>query len=313
MLLEFTICLAMVAITFIAIYVLKKVQPNNVNEWDSLKGTMTKGDYYFKKNIEEIISSGNKDVNPRPKWHDGTPAHTLFTTQRIESYDISKGECPLTTVKPTAWKSAINEMFVIYQEQSSSLEAFHKHKVMWWDEWESKDIPGTIGNRYGYVVKKYDLINKLIKELKEDPYGRRHNMNLNQYVDLESSDGLHSCAYETLWSVRDGGYLDCTLIQRSNDVCCAYDVNNVQYVALLMMIAKASGLKPGVFTRFVQNMHIYDRHIEIAKEYLNREPVCPNARLVFEPKSDNFYEFTIDDFRVEEYEPHKRLKAELAI
>ena len=273
---------------------------------------MTKGDYYFRKHLNEILTNGIKDINPRPVWHDGTPAHSYFITQTIETYDLSKGECPLTTIKPTAWKSAINEMLVIYQEQSSKLEDFHKHNVMWWDEWESKDIPGTIGNRYGYVVKKYDLINKLIQGIKENPYGRRHNMNLNQYVDLESSDGLHSCAYETLWSVR-GEFLDCTLIQRSNDMCAAADINVTQYACLLMMIAKATGYKAGKFTRFVQNMHIYDRHIEIAKEYLNRESVSPNARIIFEPKSDNFYDFTIDDFRVEDYEPHKRIKTELAI
>jgi len=273
---------------------------------------MTKGDYYFRKHLNEILTNGIKDINPRPVWHDGTPAHSYFITQTIETYDLSKGECPLTTIKPTAWKSAINEMLVIYQEQSSKLEDFHKHNVMWWDEWESKDIPGTIGNRYGYVVKKYDLINKLIQGIKENPYGRRHNMNLNQYVDLESSDGLHSCAYETLWSIR-GEFLDCTLIQRSNDMCAAADINVTQYACLLMMIAKATGYKPGKFTRFVQNMHIYDRHIEIAKEYLNRESVSPNARIIFEPKSDNFYDFTIDDFRVEDYEPHKRIKTELAI
>ena len=273
---------------------------------------MTKGDYYFRKHLNEILTNGIKDINPRPVWHDGTPAHSYFITQTIETYDLSKGECPLTTIKPTAWKSAINEMLVIYQEQSSKLEDFHKHNVMWWDEWESKDIPGTIGNRYGYVVKKYGLINKLIQGIKENPYGRRHNMNLNQYVDLESSDGLHSCAYETLWSIR-GEFLDCTLIQRSNDMCAAADINVTQYACLLMMIAKATGYKPGKFTRFVQNMHIYDRHIEIAKEYLNRESVSPNARIIFEPKSDNFYDFTIDDFRVEDYEPHKRIKTELAI
>ena len=276
------------------------------------KELMTKGDYYFKKNISEILLNGIKDENPRPMWSDGVPAHSHFITQTIETYDLSKGQCPLTTAKPTAWKSAIHEIFVIYQEQSNKLEDFHKHNVMWWGEWESKDIPGTIGNRYGYVVKKYDLINKLIKEIKENPYGRRHNINLNQYVDLESSDGLHSCAFETLWSVR-GEYLDCTLIQRSNDVCAAYDVNCVQYSCLLMMIGKATGYKPGKFTRFVQNMHIYDRHIEIAKEYFNRTETSPNAKIIFEPKSDNFYDFKIDDFRVEDYNPHKKIKIELAV
>lgn len=280
--------------------------------WEDVKGTMTKGDYYFKKYISQILEEGINDVNPRPIWHDGTPAHTKFITQTFETYDLSKGESPVTTIKPTAWKSAINEMFVIYQEQSSSLEAFHKHKVMWWDDFESKDIPGTIGNRYGYVVNKYKLIDKLINDIKTNPYGRRHNMNLNQYVDLESSDGLHSCAFETLWSVR-GEYLDCTLIQRSNDVCAAFNINNLQYACLLMMIAKATGYKPGKFSRFVQNMHIYDRHIETAKEYIKRESLAPNARIVFEPKSDNFYEFTIEDFRIEEYKAYKSIKTEIAL
>lgn len=280
--------------------------------WEDVKGTMTKGDYYFKKYINQILEEGIDDVNPRPVWHDGTPAHTKFITQTFETYDLSKGESPVTTIKPTAWKSAINEIFVIYQEQSSSLEAFHKHNVMWWDDFESKDIPGTIGNRYGYVVNKYKLIDKLINDIKSNPYGRRHNMNLNQYIDLESSDGLHSCAFETLWSVR-GEYLDCTLVQRSNDVCAAFNINTSQYACLLMMIAKATGYKPGKFSRFVQNMHIYDRHIETAKEYLKRESLAPNARIVFKPKSDNFYEFTIDDFRIEEYEAHKSIKTEIAL
>lgn len=174
---------------------------------------MSAGDINFKYAMNMIFDEGVKDVNPRPVWADGTPAHTLFTTQYVELYDITAGECPLTTVKPTAWKSAINEILVIYQDQTSDLKAFHNRGVKWWDEWESKDYPGTIGHRYGYVVKKYDLINKLIEGIKTNPYGRRHEMNLNQYECLNSSDGLHSCAFETLWSVR-GEYLDCTLNQR---------------------------------------------------------------------------------------------------
>lgn len=274
----------------------------------------TKGDYYFKQAILKIMLEGIKDENPRPVWHDGTPAHSYFVTQFVETYDLSKGEVPITTIKPTAFKTAIREMFWIYQKQSNRLDDAHDLGIMWWDEWESKDYPGTIGHRYGYVVNKYKLIDNLIQGIKENPYGRRHNMNLNQYVDLSSSDGLHSCAFETLWSVR-GEYLDCTLIQRSNDVCAAMDVNNVQYTCLLMMIAKATGYKPGVFTRFVQNLHIYDRHMEVAREYLNRKPEVfeEPVRIIFEPKSDNFYEFTIDDFRLENYNAQPRLKVELAI
>lgn len=275
---------------------------------------MNKADIMFQNAIKMVLEEGMMEEGKvRAKWEDGTPAATKFCTQYVETYDISKGEFPITTVKPTFIKSFIKEVFWIFQDQTSDLDVLeNKYNVKYWREWESKDKPGTIGNRYGYVVKKYDQINKLINGLKNEPLSRRHIINLNQIECLESTDGLHSCAFETLWSVR-GEYLDVTLVQRSNDVVGAYNANNIQYVALQLMIANTVGLKPGKFTRFVQNIHIYDRHFDVAKEYVNRKPSDKQPKLIFEPKSNNFYDYTIDDFRVEDYEPQSQIKFELAI
>lgn len=275
---------------------------------------MNIADVKFQEAIKMILEEGVMEKgNVRAHWEDGEPAPTKFCTQYIETYDISKGEFPITTVKPTFIKNFINEIFWIYQDQTSDLNVLrNKYNINYWNDWESKDYPGTIGHRYGYVVKKYDQMNKLLEGLKNDPLNRRHRIDLNQIECLDSSDGLYSCAYSTLWTVR-GEYLDCTLLQRSNDVIGAYNANNIQYVALQMMIAHTVGLKPGKFTRFVQNIHIYNRHIDVAKEFLNRKPSELQPKLIFEPKSTDFYSYTIDDFKIVDYEPQPRIKFELAI
>ena len=137
-------------------------------------------------------------------------------------------------------------------------------------------------------------------------------MSLWQEDDLRGEIGLPPCAFQTLWSVR-GEYLDCTLIQRSQDVLGANNINNVQYVALMMMFARHCGLKPGMFTHFIQNVHIYDRHIPIAKEFMERPSSALQPKLIFEPKSDNFYDFTIDDFKIVDYEPQEKKFIQIAI
>ena len=275
---------------------------------------MNIADLKFQEAIKMILEDGvMEEGNVRAHWEDGETAYTKFCTQYTETYDISKGEFPITTVKPTFIKNFINEVFWIYQDQTSDLNVLReKYNIKYWDSWESKDMPGTIGARYGYVVKKYDQINKLIDGLKNDPMNRRHRIDLNQFDCLEQTDGLHSCAYSTLWTVR-GEYLDCTLLQRSNDVVGAYNANNIQYVALQMMIAHTVGLKPGKFTRFVQNIHIYSRHLEVTQEYLNRKPSEKQPKLIFKPKTNDFYSYTFDDFEIVDYEPQPRIKFELAI
>lgn len=273
---------------------------------------MNIGDLRFREALEDIMLFGEWDENPRPRWSDGKPAKSRFLTQYIEKYDISKGEFPITTIKPTAWKTGIKEILWIYQEQSNDLTiAKEKYGIQWWDDWNVGD--NTIGYRYGHTVKRYDLISNLLKDIIENPYGRRHIMSLWQEQEfIEDTDGLNPCAFQTLWSVR-GEYLDCTLIQRSNDVVAAYNINNIQYVALLMMIAKHCGLKPGKYVRFVQNLHIYDRHFDVANEYLKIMPSEKQPKLIFEPKTNNFFNFTIDDFSIVDYEPNESLKIEIAI
>lgn len=279
---------------------------------------MNLADAMLVDDIENILKNGYRDENPRPKYKDGTPAHTLSVNHVIRTYDLQE-EFPICSLRPIAWKSAIKEILWIYQDQSNSLEILNdKYGVHYWNDWESKDIPNTIGQRYGATVKKYALIDKLIKGIKEDPYSRRHIMSLWQEEDFKESDGLVPCAFLTQWNVRDE-YLDMVLYQRSGDMLAASGaggINEVQYACLLLMIAKATGYKAGKFTHFVTNEQIYDRHIEQAKELLKRYWYVDYdfPEMKFNPKTNNFYEFTIDDFELIRYNPIKpQLKLELGI
>lgn len=293
---------------------------------------MNKTDKYMNEAIKEILRNGYKDENPRPKYEDGTPAHTLSINHAVRKYDLSKGEFPICMLRPQAWKSGIKEVLWIYQDASNSLDLLReKYNVHYWNEWESKDVPNTIGKRYGYIVKKYDLMNKLLKGLIENPYGRRHIIDLYQYQELEETDGLYPCAFLTVWNVRKGKenkeYLDMTLFQRSGDMLAASGaggINEIQYTALLMMVARHCGYKVGVFTHFIANEQIYDRHIEQAEKMLNRYATlemqeyfgnrCMAPKLILNPNKKNFYDITIDDFTVIDYEPIKpQLKLELGI
>ena len=283
---------------------------------------MNKADKYTYELLNRILNEGYKDVNPRPKYADGTPAHTLSVNNNIRIYDIGAGEFPICTLRPIAIKMAIKEMFWIYQDASNDLNMLReKYNIHYWDEWPSKDVPGTIGHRYGYVVRKYKLMENLLKELVEDPYSRRHIIDLWQYKELRETDGLAPCAFLTVWNVRNDGngneYLDLTLFQRSGDslaASCA-GVNECQYAALLMMVAKHCNYKVGTLCHHVVNEQIYDRHVDQAKELIRRyeekeqaemhgkKHVNPN--LILDTDKTNFYEFTIDDFKLVDYEPMK--------
>ena len=276
-------------------------------------------DEYLKADIKNILTNGQKDENPRPKYEDGTPAYTYFVTHNVRTYDLSKGEFPITTLRPIAWKNAIKEVLWIYQDASNDLDVLeNKYNIHWWNSWESQNIPGTIGNRYGHTVARYDLMNKrVLEDIKKDPCGRYHIMNLWQEDELRSSDGLKPCAYETIWTVR-GNYLDMFLNQRSGDMLVASgagNVNEVQYAALLMMVARDTGYKPGKFTHMVVNEQIYDRHIENAKELLNRSSdISKTPTMKLNESKTNFYDITVDDFELLNYEPVKpNLKFELGV
>jgi thymidylate synthase len=259
---------------------------------------MIKSDDYYLTNIKKIMLDGCMDENPRPKYSDGQFAHSKFTTQVFEEYDISNDEFPITTLRNTAIKTGIKEILWIYQDQTNSLTSAINRGITWWNDWDIGD--GTIGQRYGSTVSKYDLMNKLLLNLKTDPFSRRHIINLYQENDLNETKGLYPCAYETIWSVRrmnDDLVLDMTLIQRSNDYIIAGYINKIQYVALQMMISSHLGYKIGKFCHLVQNLHIYDRHFVAVDEILKRTPINIQPKIILS-SSKNFYDYTIDDFNI---------------
>jgi len=277
---------------------------------------MNKADKYYIQNISKIMSEGSWDENPRPKYKDGTSAFSKFITQVWEEYDISKGEFPITTLRPTAIKTGIKEILWIYQKQTSSLQVARDMGINWWDEWNIGD--DTIGRRYGSTIGKYALMDGLLGGLMKDPFSRRHIMNMYQYTDLNETKGLYPCAYETIWSVRkvdDKLCLDLTLIQRSNDYLVAGYINKIQYVALQMMVAKHCGFEVGKFCHLVQNLHIYDRHFDAVTELINKEPLKDNYPFIELLTDKNFYDYTIDDFKIHNMSGVTKInsKLELAI
>ena len=271
---------------------------------------MTKADRYLIDDIHNILDNGYKDENPRPKYEDGTPAYTISVNHVTRKYDLSNGEFPVCTLRPQAWKTGIREIFTIYQKPTNVLSEMKDMGVTWWDPWDIGD--GTIGQRYGATVKRYDLMHKLIDDIKNDPYGRRKVVSLWQEADLAETPGLPPYAFLTIWNVR-GTYLDMCLVQRSGDMLTASGaggINEIQYAALMMMIAHVTGKEPGVFTHFVANEQIYDRHTENAHEMLKRaEQVTDDASqpaLVLKKEAGcAFEDFTIDDFEMRDYTPVK--------
>lgn len=274
---------------------------------------MNRADFYYKQNLSKIKSEGVLDVNPRPRYVDGTPAHSKFITQVFEEYDISKGQFPIPTLRNTAIKTGIREILWIYQKQSNSLADAREMGIRWWDSWDVGDK--TIGQRYGATVKRYDLMNNLLRNLKENPFSRRHIINLLQETDMAETEGLYPCAFETIWSVRpidDDLYLDVTLNQRSNDYLVAGYINKIQYVALQMMVAGHLGYKVGKFCHFVQNLHVYDRHQDAFDEIENRQYINIQPKLELK-ENKNFYDYTIDDFIITGVKDIPKIKSNLEL
>ena len=220
------------------------------------------------------------------------------------TYDISKGESPLITLRPIATKSSIGELLWIYQDESNDLEVLkNKYGVTWWDEWDIGNR--TIGTVYGETVRRHELVKKLLDGLKNDPDGRRHIISLWQEDDFKEKHGLKPCAFMTQWNVRHGkdgkDYLDMCLTQRSSDFATAGCINQLQYLVFLHLVARHLGMEVGRFTWFYNNIQIYDRHIEQAKELINRESIECTPRIVLNPNKTNFYDFTVDDIKIEGY------------
>ena len=287
---------------------------------------MTKGDYYHKQMLNRILREGFMDIDPRPRYADGTPAHTLSVNHAIQQYDLARGECPIETLRPIAWKSAVKEILWIYQMQSNRLDDLHALGIHYWDDWDIGD--GTIGCRYGATVKRHDLMKRLLKGLREHPFHRRHIMCMWQEDDFAdetggTTKGLNPCCYETIWNVRQDRngrlFLDMLMNQRSSDYETSCAINEIQYIALMLMVARECNMTPGVFTHVMENVQIYDRHKEQAEAIIKREPVSCSPRLLLDGDGRSFYDFTIDDFHMENYplevikKQNPQLKFELGI
>ncbi|MFV0556686.1 MAG: thymidylate synthase [Lactovum sp.] len=280
---------------------------------------MTHADNIFKSNIKKIMSIGVFSENARPHYKNGKVANSKYITGVFSEYDLSKGQFPITSLRPIPIKSAIKELLWIYQDQTSDLTLLkEKYGVHYWDDWK---LPGTnsIGQRYGATVAKYQIIKRLLEGLEKNPWNRRNIINLWQYQDFDETDGLLPCAFQTMFDVRreaDGHiYLDTTLTQRSNDMLVAHHINAMQYVALQMMIAKHFSWKIGKFFYFVNNLHIYDNQFEQVNELLSRTASEKEAQLLLNvPDGTNFFDIRPEDFKLIDYEPVKpQLKFELAI
>ncbi len=327
----------------------------------------TKGDMYTKFIMDKILQEGAFDHDPRPRYEDFypgatydekkrvvttrdgeeipvgeredvkvredgvvilVPAHTLSVNKGIEcTYDLSKGESPMITLRPIAVKASIAEILWIYQKESNDLVLFDEmlgkktwdedHKVNnWWLDWALRD-PNSgefllneeghphIGSCYGETVRKRHMLrSQVLDAMKKNPDGRRNITCLWQQDDFNEAHGLKPCAFLTIWNIRhewDGkDYLDMTMVQRSSDFATAGCINQVQYAALLKMVAKDLGVEAGYFTWKPINIQIYDRHIDQAIEMLSREPVNCRAEISINPDVTSFDDFTPGDVTIED-------------
>ena len=276
-------------------------------------------DREFKLAIKNVLEHGTVTEQTRAIYAKSRkPAFAKYITHYSVSYNLDEDEFPITQLRPIPWKSAIKEIMWIYQDGSNDLSLLQeKYGVHYWNLWEVGNT-GTIGQRYGATVRKYRIIHKLLKGLEENPWNRRNIINLWQYEDFEETEGLLPCAFQVMFDVRkenDKMYLDCALIQRSSDMLVALHINQVQYVALQMMIACHFGWDVGKFTHFVNNLHIYTNQYRKAYALMNRtnRSTEPKLRLTC-PKGTNFFDITIDDFVMEDYNPRlPKMKFDLAV
>ena len=267
---------------------------------------MSYADELFISNCRDIIENGfsDADLPVRPHWEYGVPAHTVKKFCIVNRYDLSK-EFPILTLRRTALKSSIDELLWIWQKKSNNVRELKTHI---WDAWADED--GSIGKAYGYqlgVKHKYkegmfDQVDRVLYDLKNNPASRRILTNLYVHADL-SEMALYPCAYSMTFNV-SGNRLNTILNQRSNDFLTANNWNVVQYAALTMMMAQVSGLVPGEFVHVIADAHIYDRHIPIVESMIQKDPY-PAPILRINPDIKNFYDFTPDDFILENYRYHE--------
>ena len=270
---------------------------------------MSKADEIFIAMCNSILQDGvsTEGEKVRPKWPDGSFAYTIKKFGIVNRYDLQE-EFPAITLRKTYIKSAIDEILWIWQKKSNNI---HDLKSSIWDEWADEE--GSIGKAYGYQlgVKHHykegdmDQVDRVIYDLKNNPYSRRIMTNIYVHQDL-SEMHLYPCAYSMTFNVT-GDKLNAILNQRSQDVLAAGNWNVVQYAALLMMMAQATGFKPGELVHVIADAHIYDKHVPIIKELIKRE-TYPAPKVTLNPEVKNFYDFKVEDFTVEDYVTGPQIK-----
>ena len=266
---------------------------------------MSKADELYRQTCLDILENGfyDTDLEVRPRWADGTPAHTVKKFGVVNRYNL-KEEFPIMTLRRTYWKSALDELLWIWQKKSNRIADLGSHV---WDEWAGED--GTIGKAYGYQLGikhqykegMFDQVDRVIYDLKNNPASRRILTNIYTFEDLHEMN-LYPCAYSMTFNV-SGNTLNGILNQRSQDMLTANNWNVCQYAMLLMMMAQSAGLEAGELVHVIADCHIYDRHIPAVKAMLENEGY-PAPKVTLDPTVTDFYDFTKDSFKVEGYQFH---------
>lgn len=270
---------------------------------------MSKADKIFIDMCKDILENGVSSEGEvvRARWTDGAEAHTIKKFCVVNRYDLSE-EFPILTLRPTNLRAAIDEMLWIWQKKSNNVNDLNS-KI--WDSWADED--GSIGKAYGYQIGRkhkysegeFDQIDRVIYDLKHNPYSRRIIVNMYNHDDLHAMN-LYPCAYSMTFNVT-GNKLNAILNQRSQDILVANNWNVAQYAILVHMLAQVSGLEVGELVHVIADAHIYDRHIPLVKELISRESY-PAPKLIINPAVKNFYDFTVDDFQLENYQSGEQIK-----
>ncbi len=264
---------------------------------------MSKADLIFMENCKDILENGfwDTDLEVRPRWEDGTPAHTVKRFGIVNRYDLSQ-EFPILTIRRTYLKSAVDELLWIWQKKSNNIHDLHSHI---WDSWA--DESGSIGKAYGYQLGvkhqysegMFDQVDRVLYDLKHNPASRRILTNIYTFADLHEMR-LYPCAYSMTFNV-SGKRLNGILNQRSQDMLTANNWNVCQYAVLMHMMAQVSGLEVGELVHVIADAHIYDRHVPIVQQILQNTPQ-PAPAFHMDTTVTDFYQFTPDSFRLENYQ-----------
>lgn len=276
---------------------------------------MSKADKLFVSMCRDILDNGTdtQGEKVRPHWPDGKPAYTIKKFGVVNRYNLQE-EFPAMTLRKTAIKTAIKEILWIWQQKSNNIHDLDAHI---WDEWADPD--GSIGKAYGYQLGvkhqykegEFDQVDRLLYDLKHTPFSRRMLTNIYNHADLHEMN-LYPCAFQTIWNVTqkkgdDKLTLNMVLIQRSQDVLAANNWNVVQYAALLMMVAQVCDMKAGELMHVIADAHIYDRHVPLIEELISRKQYKA-PKVTLDPTIKNFYDFTADSFKIEDYETGEQIK-----